>query len=97
MKLGPFSVRRRQRPGIMQLRAEVTVRRTTCALILGEVTSRVPEHRHPHWELFWFPRPSKVTLTGDHHRVEWMVAMPGQAHSIEEPGRVVALKIGPRS
>lgn len=97
MKIGPFSIRHRQKPGITQLRAEFTLRRTTCALIVGKVTSRVPEHQHPHWEAFWFHRPAAVTISGGHHTTKWMVAMPGQWHSIEEPCRVVALKIGPRS
>lgn len=97
MKFGPFVVRRRQRPGITQFRAEFNFRRSSCALILGQVTSRVPEHHHPHWEAFWFQRPAAVTISGGSHTTKWMVTMPGQWHSIEAPCRVVALKIGPRS
>lgn len=96
MYLGPFAVRRRQRPGIKQLRFEVNLGRTNCSLIFGRLTSRMPEHNHPHWEAFWFPKPRQITLAGGHHTTKWMITMPHQPHSIEEPCRVVALKVGPR-
>jgi hypothetical protein len=97
MHFGPFIVRHRQGPGNQQLRFEVNLGHTNASLIFGQVTSRVPPHSHPHWEVFWFPKPRQVTLAGGPHTTKWMVTMPHQPHSIEEPCRVVALKVGPRS
>lgn len=96
VRLGWVTLKLRQTPEFRQVRFETGVRRTTVSLILASVDSRVPEHRHPHWEVFWFSQPAQVTIDGGSHRTKWMVTLPNQRHSIEAPCRVVALKVGPR-
>lgn len=96
LRLGRVNFKLRRTAEFRKAWVEVGVRRTAFHLIFASVQSRVTEHRHPHWEVFWFPKPAQVTINGEPHLTKWMVTFPHQRHSIEAPCRVVALKVGPR-